>query len=110
MSTTTLTYPSVIRIRRALAIGLIVILIVTSLVLITGAILVIASSPIRDTYQADLIPVVNISTNTLSVAVPVPTPPTADTQPTSSETPTPASIIASEPSVIPVPVPTPPSS
>jgi len=107
MSTTTLTYPNVIRIRRALAIGLIVILIVTSLVLITGAMLVIASSPIRDTYQADLIPVVNISTNTLSVAVPVPTPPTAEFQPSPSETPAPSSGVESQPSVVPVPVPTP---
>jgi hypothetical protein len=87
MSTTRLTNPSVISIWRGLAIGLIVILIITSLVLIVGAILTMVPSTARDGYPADSIPVVNISTNSLSVAVPVPTTPAARAQFLRSEMP-----------------------
>src|SRR5215207_8631747 len=78
MSTTRLTYPNVISIWRGLAIGLIVILIITSLVLIVGAILTIVPSPVGDGYPADSIPVVH--TNSFSVAVPVHTAPAASAQ------------------------------
>ena len=87
MSTTRLTYPKVISIWRRLAIGLIVILVITSLVLIVGAILTMVPSTARDGYPADSIPVVN--TNSLSVAVPVPTAPAARAQLLRSEMPGP---------------------
>ena len=88
MSTTRLTNPKVISIWRGLAIGLIVILIITSLVLIVGAILtMVPSTAARDGYPADSIPVVDISTNSLSVAVPVPTTPAAKAQLLRSEMP-----------------------
>jgi hypothetical protein len=109
MSTTTLNYTNLVRVRRPLTVGLIVILIVISLVLIISAILVITSSQTRYSYQADLIPIVNIPTDSLLVAVPVPTPSITNTQPIAFETPMPVSRVASEPSVVPVPVPTPPS-
>ena len=85
MSTTRLTNPNVISIWRGLAMGLIVILIMTSLVLIVGAILTMVPSTARDGYPADSIPVVN--TNSLSVAVPVPTTPAAKAQLLRSEMP-----------------------
>jgi hypothetical protein len=87
MSTTRLTNPKVISIWRGLAIGLIVTLIITSLVLIVGAVLTMAPSTALDGYPADSIPVANISTNWLSVAVPVPTAPAAIAQLLRSEMP-----------------------
>jgi hypothetical protein len=110
MSTITLVYPNVSRDRRTPAIGLIAILVVTSLALIAGAILVIVLSPNRDAYQADLIPVVRSSPDSLPIAVPVPTPSTEELQPSASETPAPFSGVVSASLVVPVPVPTPPSS
>ena len=106
MSTTTLTYPKVISVRRGLAIGLIAILIITSLVLIVGAILVIVSSVTQDASPADVIPVAHHSTDSLPVAVPIA--PAVSAQPLSSETPGPPAL-ENEPSAVPVPVPTPPS-
>jgi hypothetical protein len=95
MSTTTLTYPKVLRVRHALAIGLIAILILISVALIASAILVIVSSTTPDAYQADSILVAQ------NLIIPVPTPPTAEIQPI------PASLGTREPYVIPLPVPTP---
>ena len=109
MSTTTLTYPKVIPIRCTLAIGLIAILIITSLVLIVGAFLVIVSSTTQDASPVDVIPVAHNTTDSLPVAVPLPTAPAASAQPLSSETPTPLTLEI-KPSVVPVPVPTPLSS
>lgn len=90
MSTTTINYPNVIRVRRSLAIQLIKILIIISLAMIASAILVKVSSAPRDSFQA--VPVVQNSIMPISVPVPAP-----------------ASMVANEPSAIPVPVPTPPS-
>ena len=101
MSTTTLNYPNVIPVRRASAIGWILILI--CLALLAGTILGIVSSTTRDAYPADR---TAISQNTV-VSIPVPTPPTAVSQPISSETPAPSSTAASDPNIVPVPVPTP---
>ena len=107
MSTTTIIYPNVIRVRRSLAIQLIKILIIISLAMIASATLVKVSSAPRDSFQAGLVPVVQNSITPISI--PVPTPPIADIQPISSKTPAPASMVANELSAIPVPVPTPPS-
>jgi len=105
MSTTTLTYPNAIRVRLALVIGLIAILILTSLTLIASSILSALSSTTPYTYQANQIPVVLNSVT----AIPVPTPPTVDIQLVTSETPVPVSAVSDELSVVPIPVPTPPS-
>jgi hypothetical protein len=107
MSTTTINYPNVIHVQRSLTIQLIKILIIISLALITSAILVKVSSAPSDSFQADLVPVVQNSITPISV--PVPTPPIAYITPILSKTPAPASMVANEPSAIPVPVPTPPS-
>ena len=106
MSTASFTYPNISRDRRTPTIGLITILIIASVVLIAGAILVIVSSPTWDVYPVDLIPVAGTSPNSLPVAVPVPTPPTAAFQSSPSET---AALSASEirQSVVAVPLPTP---
>ncbi len=104
MSTTTLTYPGNIRVRHALAILLITILVIASVVLIANAILVIVSSTTQNVYQADQIPVVR----NLIIPIPVPTPPTTEIQALPSETPIPVSVGTREPSVMPLPVPTPP--
>jgi hypothetical protein len=56
MNKTTLTYPRVIRFRRALVIRLIAILIFACLAFITGLILSIFSSTTHDRYQVDQIP------------------------------------------------------
>ena len=103
MSTTTINYPNVIHVRRSLAIQLIKILIIISLAMIASAILTIVSSTPQDSFQADLVPVVQKSITPISV--PVPLPPIAYIQPIPSKTPA----SANEPSAIPVPVPTPPS-
>jgi hypothetical protein len=104
MSTTTFTYPDVIRIRRAVAIGLIAILILTSLALIAVAILGRLSSTTQDAFQADRIPVVQNPISPMSV----PIPPTADIRLIPFETPVLASVVASEPSILSIDVPTPP--
>lgn len=109
MSTTTLTYPNLKRDPRTPATGLITILIITSVVLIAGAILVIVSSPTRDGYQAELIPIAGPLPDSLPVAVPVPTPPAVELHPGPSETPVPVSEVANVPSVVAVPVPMPPT-
>jgi hypothetical protein len=103
MSTTTLTHQDVVRARRALAIGLITILILTSLALIAGAILGRLSSIPQDAYQADRIPVVQNSIGPISVPIPS----AADIQSVPSERLVLASVIATEQSVSSVPVPTP---
>ena len=104
MSTTTFTYPSVIRVRRVLVVGLIAILILASLAPIAGSILGILSSTTRHGYEADRIPVVQNSI----IPVSVPTPPTAEIQPVLSKTSAPTATTG-ELSVVPVPVPTAPS-
>jgi hypothetical protein len=71
MSTTTIDYPNVIRVRHRLAIQLIKILIILILALIAGAILAKVSSAPRDPFHADLIPVVQNS------ITPISTPPLA---------------------------------
>jgi hypothetical protein len=104
MSTASLSYPDVIRVRRVPAIGRSLIL--SSLVLIAFAILVMVISA----ANADLTNRAAISQNSIApIAVPVPTPPITEIQPVPSETPTPSSGLAGGPSVQPVPVPTPPS-
>jgi hypothetical protein len=105
MSTTTLTYPNAIRVRLALVIGLIAILILTSLTLIASSILSALSSTTPYTYQANQIPVVLNSVT----AIPVPMPPIVDIQLVTSETRVPVSAVSDELSVVPIPVPTPPS-
>jgi hypothetical protein len=110
MSTITLHYPNAICVRRAPKIGLILILILTSLVLIAGAILVIVLSPTRDAYRADSIPVADTSPYSLPVAGAVPTPPSVEIQLSLTEKPALSAGVVSEPSVVPVPVPTPPST
>lgn len=101
MSTITLTYPNVIGSRSSLPFKLLLLTIIS--ILIAGAILVIVSS--RNTAPSNRTPV---SQNLITpIAVPVPTPPIADIQPISSETPTPFSGETSKPSVVAVPVPTP---
>ena len=107
MSTITLTYPRVIRIRRFWTIGSVAILLITSLVLIAAVILTIAKSTPTNSFQPDVLPVVRNSI--MPIAVPVPTPPIAEFQAIPSKTPIPASAVANEPSIIPVPVATPPS-
>jgi hypothetical protein len=97
MSTTTFTYPQVIRIPRTPVVSLI--LGITILALIVGTLLVIVLAPTRDAYQAHLIP----------VAVPVPTSLTVGFQPSPSETPALSAGVANEPSIVPAPVPVPPS-
>lgn len=107
MSTTTLTYPRVIRIRRFWTIGLVAILLITSIVLVGAVILTIAKSTPRDAFQADVIPVVQNSITPITVSVP--TPLIAEIQSIPSTMSIPAALVASEPSDVPVPVPTPPS-
>jgi hypothetical protein len=101
MSTITLIYPNVIRLRRASAIRLTMVMMI--LALITGATLVIVLS--TNSSPSDRIPVPQNSITPISV--PVPTPPIAVLQPVPSETPAPFSGVRSEPSVVAVPVPTP---
>ena len=104
MSTVSLSYPDVIRVRRVPAIGLILIL--SSFVLMAITILAIVISA----ANADLAGRAVVSQNSIApIAVAVPTPPAANNQPIPSETPSPFSGLASQPSVLPVPVPTPPS-
>lgn len=103
MSTVTLTYPDVIRVRRAPAIGRILML--SSFVLVATAVLAVVISA----ANADLANRAAISQDSIApIPVAVPTPPTADIQPLPVETPAPPSGLASELSVVPVPVPTPP--
>jgi hypothetical protein len=103
MSTITMNYPDVIRVRRAQALGRILIL--SSFVLIAITTLIMVTSA-----QADLTNRATIPQNSISpVPVPVSTAPTTNIQPVLSEIPTPSAGLASEPSVMPVPVPTPPS-
>jgi hypothetical protein len=102
MCTVTATCSDVIRVRRTLAIGLTVILILISLALIAGAISVVSSTT-PDGYQADRIPVAQNSVIPISVR----TPPTVDIQIVLSETTVSTSVAAGEPSVVPVSVPTP---
>jgi hypothetical protein len=109
MSTTTLIYLKVIGVWRALMIGLIAILIITSLVFIARAILVIVSSTTQEGDQVDSIPVAHNSTQSLSVAVPVPTAPAASAQFLASATPA-LFALEIEPASLPVAVPTPLSS
>jgi hypothetical protein len=101
MSATTLNYPNVIPVRRASAIGWILIL--TCLALLAVTILSIVSSTTRDAYPVGR---TAISQNAV-IPIPVPTPPTAVIQPIPSETPAPSSTVASDPNIVPVPVPTP---
>jgi hypothetical protein len=104
MSTVTLNYPDVIRVRRPPAIGRILILSSSVLIAITILVVVISAA------NADLTDGAAVSQNSIApMAVSVPTPPTANIQANPSETPAPYSRFASEPSVVPVPVPTPPS-
>ena len=104
MSTITLNYPDVIRVRRAPAIGRVLLL--SSLVLIAVTVLGIVTSA----ANADLTDRAAVSQNSIvPIPVPVATAPTANIQPIPSETPSPSSGLASRPSVVPVPVPTPPS-
>jgi hypothetical protein len=103
MSTVTLNYPDVIRVRRAPVIGQILILSTLALIGITILLTMISAN-------ADLNDRAAVSQNSVApMSVPVPTHPTADIQPLPSETPSPSSGLASEPSIIPVPVQTPPS-
>jgi len=102
MSTASLSYSDVIRVRRVPAIGQILVL--SSLVLIAITSLAIVIS----TANADLASRAAVSQNSVAlIAVSVPTPPTANIQAIPSETPAPSSGLASELSVVPVPVPTP---
>lgn len=104
MSTTTLADPHVIRVRRALVIGLIAILIITSFALIAGTIWSNLTSSTQGAYQADRIPVVK---NSISpIFVPIPT--TSHTRLVLSETSVRAFVAASEPPVLSIPVLTPP--
>jgi hypothetical protein len=108
MSTTTINYPNVIGVQHSLTIQLIKILIIISLALITNAILVKVSSASSNSFQADMVPVVQNLIMPISVLVP--TPHIAYIQPTPSKTPASASMVANEPSAIPVPAPTPSST
>ena len=107
MSTTILTYPNVGCDRQTSASGLIRTLIITSVILIAGAILVIVLSPTSDAHQVDRIPVAGSSPDSLPIAVQVAIPPAVEFQPGPSETPMPSAGVANQPSVVPVPVPTP---
>ena len=103
MSTITLNYPDVIRVRRAPAIGRILFLSSFALIAITTLVLVLSA-------HADLTERAAVSQNSIvTIPVPVPTAPTAVVQPVPSETPMPASALTSQPSAVPIPVPTPPS-
>jgi hypothetical protein len=103
MSTVSVSYPDVIRVRRAPAIGRILIL--SGFVLIAVTTLVMVTSA-----HADLTDQPAVSQNSLSpIPVPVPTPANANIQPNPSETPSPSSGLDSGLSVVAVPVPTPPS-
>src|SRR6266508_225839 len=104
MSTTTLTDPHVIRVQRALVIGLIAILIITSFALIAAAIWGNLTSSTLGAYQADRIPVVKNSISTISI----PIPPASHTRLVLSETSVLAWVAASEPTVLSIPVATPP--
>jgi hypothetical protein len=103
MSTVTLNYPDVIRVRRAPALGWILILSTFVLIAITTLFMVASA-------HADLNNRATVSQNSIApLPVPVPTPPITEIQHAPSQTPTPYSGQTSEPSVVPVPVPTPPS-
>ena len=103
MSTVTLNYPDVVRVRHAPAIGRILILGSFALIAITTLVLVTSA-------HGDLTNRAILSQNSISpVPVPVPTAATTNIQPVLSGTPTPSAGLASEPSIVPVPVPTPPS-
>jgi hypothetical protein len=102
MSTVTLNYPDVIRVRRVPAIGQVLILSTLALIGIIILLTVISANAHLTNRAA-------ISQNSIApIAVPVPTPPITEIQPVPSATPSPSSGPASEPSVVPVPVPTPP--
>ena len=105
MSTTTLTYPNVIRIRHFWTIGLVAILLIISFVLIGEAILIIAKSTPEGSIQADPISVVQNSI----MPIAVPTSSLAELQPIPYQTSVPASAVVNEPSIISVSVPPPPS-
>lgn len=105
MSKNILDYPNIIRLRRALGIALIAILLLASLALMTGRIRDRLSPATPDAYQVDRIPVVQNSIGPISV----PVPPRADIRRVQSETPSLASVVVSEPDVLSIPVPTPPS-
>ena len=103
MSTATLTYSEVVRIRRAPAIRQILVL--SSLVLIGNTTLMTEISA-----NADLTDRTALSKNSaVGVPVPVQTAPTVTIQPVPSETSTPASDFAGRPTALPVPAATPPS-
>lgn len=103
MSTVTLNYPDVIRVRRVPAIGQILIL--SSLALIGISLLLTVIST-----NANLSHRVALSQTSIA-PIPVPTALSTSIQSIPSETPSPSSGIASahESPVLPVPVPTPPS-
>jgi hypothetical protein len=104
MSTISMSYPDVIRVRRGSAIGQILIL--SSFVLIAVIILV----AVITAANADLNNRAAVSQNSIApIPVLVATPPSTEIQPIPSETPTPFPGETSELSVAPVPVPTPPS-
>ena len=93
MSTIAIHYPNTIRVRRFLAVGFVLILLMTSLILIGAATLTIMKSKPVDSIQADPIYVVE------QLMPPV------ELQPVAPKTPIAASTAANEPSVIPVPTP-----
>lgn len=103
MSTIALNYPNVPRVRHTSAIGLI--LIITSLALLTSAILSIVFSANRDINPTDAI----LTWQNSVIPIPVPTPPNAVIQPIPSQTPAHLSASTSEPAIVPVLVPTPPA-
>jgi hypothetical protein len=103
MSTASLSYPEVIRVRHTPALGRILILGSIALIAITALVMVTSA-------QAELMNRASVTQNLVSaIPVPIPTPPPADVQPAPSGTPAPYSGIAGEPVVVPVPVPTPPA-
>ena len=104
MSTVSLSYPEIIRVRHTRAIGQILLLSSLALIAITSLAIVISAANTERTNRAA------VSQNSIApIAVPVPTPPIANTQPIPAGTPSPSSGLASELSVVPVPVPTAPS-
>ena len=103
MSTISLSYPDVIRVRRAPAIGRTLILSSLALIAITTLVMVI-SATVDLTGQAAV-----SESSIVPVAIPVPTLSITESQPVPSETPTPYVGETRQPSVVPVPVPTPQS-
>jgi hypothetical protein len=104
MSTASLSYPDVLRVRRVPAIGPILILSSFALIAIIILVLMISAA------NADLTDRAAVSQNTVAAfPVPVPTAPVTEIQAVPSETPVPFSQPTNEPSIVPVPVPAPPS-